>query len=244
MEPEAWAALLTLTALEIVLGVDNIVFLSILVGRLPPHQRQRTRILGLLLAIGTRIVLLLSLVWLMGLTQPLFRVLGNEVSGRDLILLAGGLFLLAKRTLEIPNALEGEEEIARGAGAPGFLSVLVQIALIDIVFSLDSVITAVGLAKHVPVRVLAIIIAVLVMMWAARPISEFVDSHPTVKMLALSFRVLIGVALIGEAMDFHLPKGYIYFPMAYALDVEMLNLRVRQARTPLALHKKAPSDGL
>jgi predicted tellurium resistance membrane protein TerC len=189
---------------------------------------------------GTRILLLLSLVWVMGLTESLFSVLGEPVSGRDLILLGGGLFLLAKSTMEIHHALEGAETGGQAAATAGFAAVLIQIALIDIVFSLDSVITAVGLAQHVPVMVLAIVIAVLVMMWAARPISEFVDAHPTVKMLALSFLVLIGVALIGEAMDFHIPKGYIYFAMAYALGVEMLNLKMRKARAPVELHKKAP----
>jgi len=240
LEPQAWVALVTLTALEIVLGIDNIIFISILVGRLPAQQRQRARILGLSLAMVTRILLLLSLVWVMGLTRPLFSVLGEEISGRDIILLGGGLFLLAKSTMEIHQALEGA---ASGGHAPvtaSFAGVLVQIALIDIVFSLDSVITAVGLAQHVPVMVLAIVIAVLVMMWAARPISDFVDAHPTVKLLALSFLVLIGVALIDEGLDFHVPKGYIYFAMAYALVVEMLNLKMRKARTPVELHKKAP----
>jgi predicted tellurium resistance membrane protein TerC len=240
LEPQAWVALLTLTALEIVLGIDNIVFISILVGRLPAQQRQRARILGLSLAMVTRILLLLSLVWVMGLTRPLFSVLGEEISGRDLILVGGGLFLLAKSTMEIHHALEGAESGGHTPAMASFAAVLVQIALIDIVFSLDSVITAVGLAQHVPVMVLAIIIAVLVMMWASRPISDFVDAHPTVKVLALSFLVLIGVALIGEGLDFHIPKGYIYFAMAYSLVVEMLNLRMRKARAPVELHKKAP----
>jgi predicted tellurium resistance membrane protein TerC len=239
-EPQAWVALITLTALEIVLGIDNIVFISILVGRLPAHQRQRARILGLSLAMIARILLLLSLVWVMGLTKPLFSVFAEEISGRDIILVAGGLFLLAKSTMEIHHALEGAESGGRAPAVASFASVLVQIALIDIVFSLDSVITAVGLAKHVPVMVLAIVIAVLVMMWAARPISDFVDAHPTVKVLALSFLVLIGVALIAEGLEFHIPKGYIYFAMAYALVVEMLNLKMRKARAPVELHKKAP----
>jgi len=239
-EPQAWVALVTLTALEIVLGIDNIIFISVLVGRLPPEQRQRARILGLALAMLSRILLLLSLVWVMGLTRPLFVLLGEEISGRDLILFGGGLFLLAKATMEIHQALEGAEGGGQAPAVASFAAVLVQIALIDIVFSLDSVITAVGLAKDVPVMVLAIVIAVLVMMWAARPISDFVDSHPTVKVLALSFLVLIGVALIGEGLDFHIPKGYIYFAMAYALVVEMLNLKMRKARAPVELHKKAP----
>jgi len=240
LEPQAWVALVTLTALEIVLGIDNIIFISILVGRLPAHQRQRARILGLSLAMVTRILLLLSLVWVMGLTRPLFSVFAEEISGRDIILFGGGLFLLAKSTMEIHQSLEGAESGGHGPAVASFAGVLVQIALIDIVFSLDSVITAVGLAQHVPVMVLAIIIAVLVMMWAARPISDFVDEHPTVKVLALSFLVLIGVALIGEGLDFHIPKGYIYFAMAYALVVEMLNLNMRKARAPVELHKKAP----
>ena len=240
LEPQAWVSLLTLTALEIVLGIDNIIFISILVGRLPAQQRQRARILGLGLAMLMRILLLLSLVWVMGLTRPLFSVFAEEISGRDIILLGGGLFLLAKSTMEIHHALEGADAGAHTPAAASFASVLVQIALLDLVFSLDSVITAVGLAQHVPVMVLAIVIAVLVMMWAARPISDFVDAHPTIKVLALSFLVLIGVALIGEGLDFHIPKGYIYFAMAYALVVEMLNMKMRKARAPVELHKKAP----
>ena len=240
VEPQAWVSLLTLTALEIVLGIDNIIFISILVGRLPVQQRQRARILGLSLAMLTRILLLLSLVWVMGLTRPLFSAFGEEISGRDIILLGGGLFLLAKSTMEIHHALEGADSTGQNPAPAGFVSVLVQIALLDIVFSLDSVITAVGLAGHVPVMVLAIVIAVLVMIWAARPISDFVDAHPTIKMLALSFLVLIGVALIGEGLDFHIPKGYIYFAMSYAVVVEMLNMKMRKARTPVELHKKAP----
>jgi len=241
LEPQAWVALLTLTALEIVLGIDNIIFISVLVGRLPAQQRQRARIIGLTLAMGTRILLLVSLVWVMGLTKPLFTVFAEEISGRDIILLAGGLFLLAKSTMEIHHALEGAEQDGQHASATaGFASILIQIALIDIVFSLDSVITAVGLAQHLPVMVMAIIIAVLVMMVAARPISDFVDTHPTIKVLALSFLVLIGVALVAEGLDFHFPKGYIYFGMAYALAVEMLNLKIRKARAPVELHKRTP----
>ena len=240
LEPEAWMALLTLTALEIVLGIDNIIFISVLVGRLPAHQRQRARIIGLTLAMVMRILLLLSLVWVMGLTRPLFTVLTEEISGRDLILFGGGLFLLAKSTMEIHHALEGAQQGTQRVAVAGFAATLIQIALIDIVFSLDSVITAVGMAQHVPVMVIAIVLAVLVMMWAARPISEFVDAHPTVKMLALSFLVLIGVALIAEALDLHIPKGYIYFAMAYSLVIEMLNLRLRRRSAPVALHKKAP----
>jgi predicted tellurium resistance membrane protein TerC len=238
--PEAWIALATLTTLEIVLGVDNIIFISILAGRLPAEQRQRARVLGLGLAMFTRIALLLSLAWMMRLTNPLFALFGHEVSGRDLILLGGGLFLLAKAVMEIHNALEGADEHALAqAGHAGFLATLVQIAVIDIVFSLDSVITAVGMVDEIPVMVLAIVIAVGVMMFAARPIGEFVDGHPTVKMLALSFLILVGVALIGEGFGMHIPKGYIYFAMAFSVAVEMLNLKLRR-RTPIRLHKELP----
>ena len=236
--PEAWIALATLTALEIVLGVDNIIFISILVGRLPPGERQRARVIGLGLAMFSRIALLLSLAWMMRLTNPLFSLLGHEVSGRDLILLGGGLFLLAKAVMEIHNALEGANEHQHDrAVQAGFLGVLVQIAIIDIVFSLDSVITAVGMVDHVPVMVLAIVIAVGVMMFAAKPIGDFVDDHPTVKMLALSFLILVGVALIGEGFAMHIPKGYIYFAMAFSVAVEMLNLKLRR-RAPIRLHKE------
>jgi predicted tellurium resistance membrane protein TerC len=235
--PEAWIALATLTALEIVLGVDNIIFLSIVVGRLPPEQRQNGRIIGLAFAMFTRILLLLALAWIMRLTVPLFSVLGQEISGRDLILIGGGLFLLGKSTQEIHGALEGTEESVQQAVRGGFLSVMIQVAVIDIVFSLDSVITAVGMAEHIAVMVLAIVIAVLVMMLASHPIGEFVDNHPTVKMLALSFLILVGVSLLGEGLDFHIPKGYIYFAMAFSVGVEMLNLRLRKKMTPVKLHK-------
>jgi len=236
--PEAWVALTTLTFLEIVLGVDNIIFISILVGRLPEEQRQRGRVLGLALAMGTRILLLLLLTWIMKLQATLFSVANVEISGRDLILIGGGLFLLAKATLEIHDSLEGEEH---ESGAPkkkvSFLSVIIQIGLIDIVFSLDSVITAVGMADHLAVMIIAIVIAVGVMMFAAGAIGRFVDDHPTIKMLALSFLTLIGVALIAEGIDVHIPKGYIYFAMAFSVVVEMLNLRVRRGR-PVQLKKK------
>jgi len=236
--PEAWVALTTLTFLEIVLGVDNIIFISILVGRLPEEQRQRGRVLGLALAMGTRILLLLLLTWIMKLQATLFSVLNVDISGRDLILIGGGLFLLAKATLEIHDSLEGEEH---EGGAPkkrvSFVSVIIQIGLIDIVFSLDSVITAVGMADHLAVMIIAIVIAVGVMMFAAGAIGRFVDNHPTIKMLALSFLVLIGVALIAEGIDVHIPKGYIYFAMAFSVIVEMLNLRVRRGR-PVQLKKK------
>jgi predicted tellurium resistance membrane protein TerC len=227
-DPNAWIALATLTALEIVLGIDNIIFISILVGRLPEHQRNLARRLGLGLAMVLRIALLLSLAWIMTLTAPLFAAFGEEISGRDLILLGGGLFLLWKSVHEIHNALEGEGE-AHAAAAATFASVLAQIAIIDIVFSLDSVITAVGMAEHVEVMVIAIVLAVAVMMFAARPIGEFVDRHPTIKMLALSFLLMIGFALIGEGLDFHVPKGYIYFAMAFSVAVELLNIRMRAA---------------
>lgn len=217
LQPEAWVALLTLSALEIVLGIDNIIFLSILVGRLPPERRQSARVLGLGLAMGSRIALLLSLTWLMSLTAPIVAVLGHEVSWRDVILIGGGAFLLAKATLEIHNSLEGEEEGPKAVQAASFGAVLVQIALIDIVFSLDSVITAVGLVQQVSIMVLAIVVAVLVMMVAAKPISDFIDTHPTVKMLALSFLIVVGVALIGEGFEFHIPRGYIYFAMAFSV---------------------------
>ena len=236
--PEAWIALTTLTLLEIVLGVDNIIFISILVGRLPEAQRQRARLLGLGFAMGTRILLLLLLTWIMRLQSTLFSVLNVDISGRDLILIGGGLFLLAKSTLEIHESLEGVEGGGHSAKQAGFVSVIIQIGLIDIVFSLDSVITAVGLADDVSVMIIAIVIAVGVMMFAAGAIGRFVDNHPTVKMLALSFLVPIGVALIAEGVDVHVPKGYIYFAMAFSVIVEMLNIRIRRGRQPLQLKKK------
>ena len=243
--PEAWLALATLTALEIVLGIDNIIFLTILVGRLPEHQRQRGRVIGLALAMGTRIALLLSLAWMMKLVAPWFIILGQEISGRDLILILGGLFLLFKSTMEIHEAVAGPEagepSLAGRAGA-GFLSIVVQIAIIDIVFSLDSVITAVGMVSQVPVMVIAIVLAVGVMMFAAKPIGDFVDTHPTIKMLALSFLVLIGFALVGEGLDLHIPKGYIYFAMAFSLGVEMVNMRMRAKAKPVELRKWMEED--
>jgi predicted tellurium resistance membrane protein TerC len=240
--PEAWIALATLTALEIVLGVDNIIFISILVGRLPAVQRPRARILGLTLAMGTRILLLLVLTWIMRLQTPLFTAFGAEISGRDLILIGGGLFLLAKATLEIHSSLEAAEHEEHEIRHAGFVSVIVQIGLIDIVFSLDSVITAVGLANDVIVMIIAIVLAVIVMMFAAGAVGKFVDEHPTIKMLALSFLVLIGVALIAEGADVHLPKSYIYFAMAFSVVVEMLNLRIRRGRSPVALKKRSGRD--
>jgi len=239
-DPHAWMALATLTALEIVLGVDNIIFISILCGRLPAAQRARARTLGLGFAMLTRLALLFSLTWLMSLTEPLFTI-GKEVSGRDLILIGGGLFLLWKSVHEIHNALEGnEDDPAAGAAVASFGAVIAQIAIIDIVFSLDSVITAVGLVDELEIMALAIIAAVGVMMFAAGPISRFVDDHPTIKMLALSFLMLIGIALIGEGWDLHIPKGYIYFAMAFSVGVEMLNLRMRSRMKALQLRKRGP----
>jgi predicted tellurium resistance membrane protein TerC len=243
-DPNAWIALATLTALEIVLGIDNIIFISILVGRLPQEQRDRARRLGLTLAMASRIALLLSLAWIMRLTEPLFTVVGTDISGRDLILIGGGLFLLWKSVHEIHNSLEGEAEAAADAGAAAratFGSVLVQIAIIDIVFSLDSVITAVGLADQIAVMVLAILISVAVMLFAAKSIGEFVDRHPTIKMLALSFLVLVGVTLIAEGLGTHVPKGYIYFAMAFSVAVEMINIRLRKRMVePVHLRKDLP----
>jgi len=227
---ESWAALVTLTVLEIVLGIDNIVFISILAGKLPAAKRRRARTLGLALAMGTRILLLLSLAWIMRLTQPLFTVGPQEISGRDLILLLGGMFLLWKSTHEIHERLEGEDEAARVAkGKATMSSVLTQIALLDIVFSLDSVITAVGMAKEVAIMVAAIVISVGIMMWASGPLGDFVERHPTIKMLALSFLLLIGMALVAEGFEQHIPKGYIYFAMGFSVFVEMLNLRAKHA---------------
>ncbi len=246
-DPQVWLAFATLTALEIVLGIDNIIFISILVGRLPKEQQARGRTIGLALAMLTRIALLLSITWVMGLSAELFSIAGRGVSGRDLILIGGGLFLLAKSTLEIHHSLEGEGEQQHEAkGRATFTSVITQIAIIDIVFSLDSVITAVGMADHVEVMIAAVIVAVLVMMFLAGPISNFVDRHPTIKMLALSFLILIGIALIGEGLGFHIPKGYIYFAMAFSVLVEMLNIQVRKrltkAEPPVKLRKKVEEE--
>ena len=227
-DPNAWIALATLTALEIVLGVDNIIFISILAGKLPKAQQSRARRLGLGLAMGTRILLLLSIAWVIRLTNPLFTVLGQEISGRDIILIIGGLFLLAKSTHEMHDKLEGEENEEGHRVAASFGAVLIQIALLDIVFSLDSVITAVGMADDVGVMITAVVIAVGFMMFSARAVGDFVERHPTVKMLALSFLLLIGVSLIAEGFDVHIPKGYIYFAMAFSVFVEMLNLRLKK----------------
>lgn len=237
--PEAWVALATLTALEIVLGIDNIIFISILVGRLPEHQREFGRRVGISLAMLTRLGLLFSIAWVMGLKETWFSVLGHEISGRDVILITGGLFLLFKSTHEIHNSLEGVEETASTPAVAGLGSVLVQIAVLDIVFSLDSVITAVGLVDHVSIMAIAIIIAVAIMLLAAKSIGDFVDRHPTIKILALSFLILVGVTLIVEGFDVHVPKGYIYFAMAFSVVVEMLNIRMRKkAAVPVKLHKQ------
>jgi predicted tellurium resistance membrane protein TerC len=236
LDPAIWISFLTLTFLEIVLGIDNIIFLSILVSKLPRELQPRGRILGLGFAMVTRIGLLFSLVWLIGLTAPWFTVVGEEISGRDLILFAGGLFLLIKSVNEIHGALEGVEQgHANVKLRTSVLSVAIQIGLVDIVFSLDSVLTAVGLANDLPVMVAAIVIAVLVMMFLARPIHEFIEQHPTIKMLALSFLILIGIALIGESLDFHIPKGYLYFAMAFSVGVEMINIKLRQRGKPVDL---------
>ncbi len=236
--PEAWIALGTLAALEIVLGIDNIIFISILVGRLPEKQRAFARRVGLGLAMVARLALLFSISWVMGLTEPWFSIFGHEISGRDVILIGGGLFLLAKATHEIHNSLEGIEDTGRAVVVAGLGMTLVQIAVLDIVFSLDSVITAVGLVDQVSIMAIAIIAAVGVMLVAAEPIGNFVDRHPTIKILALSFLILVGVTLMVEGFDVHVPKGYIYFAMAFSVAVEMINIRMRRRHVePVKLHK-------
>ena len=239
-DPNAWAALLTLTVLEIVLGIDNVIFISILAGRLPKDQQARARFLGLAVAMISRIALLFSISWVMRLTNTLFVVAGQDISGRDLILLLGGLFLMAKATHEIHNKLEANEHEAEGGAAAATMAgVLFQILLLDLVFSLDSVITAVGMADEISIMVIAVVAAVVLMMVLAGSISSFVDTHPTVKILALSFLLLIGVMLVAESFDQHIPKGYIYFAMAFSVFVEMINLRIRsKRREPVKLHKK------
>jgi predicted tellurium resistance membrane protein TerC len=235
--PESWIALLTLTVLEIVLGIDNIIFISILSGKLPAEQQQRARTVGLSLATITRVLLLLSLTWVMSLTEPLFSIFSHDVSGRDLILILGGLFLIFKSTKEIHEKLEGEEGHASVKVKPKFSGIIFQILLLDIVFSLDSVITAVGMAQHIEIMIAAVVIAVGVMIVASGAISRFVEAHPTVKMLALSFLLLIGVNLIAEGFHQHIPKGYVYFAMAFSVFVEMLNLRMRTKKSaPVKLH--------
>jgi len=242
-DPEVWISFLTLTFLEIVLGIDNIIFLSILVSKLPKELQPRGRVLGLAFAMVTRIGLLFSLTWLMSLTAPLFSILGGEISGREIILFAGGLFLLVKSVNEIHDALEGAEAVHGEVRLrTRLLAVAIQIGLIDIVFSLDSVLTAVGLADHLPVMVAAIVLAVFVMMFLARPIHEFIERHPTIKILALAFLILIGIALIAESLEFHIPKGYLYFSMAFSVVVEMINIRMRRRGKPVDLHDRDLPD--
>ncbi len=242
-DPNAWVAFLTLTALEIVLGVDNVVFISILAGKLPPEKRAKARQVGLGLAMFMRIALLLAISWVIGLTAPLFNIVNQEISGRDLILLVGGLFLLAKSTHEMHGQLEGEEGHASAKVAASFGAVIFQILLLDIVFSLDSVITAVGMADDIGVMIAAVVIAVGFMMFFAGKISSFVEKHPTVKMLALSFLLLIGMSLIAESFDLHIPKGYIYFAMAFSLFVEVINMKLRKrSKDPVQLHKPYTPD--
>jgi predicted tellurium resistance membrane protein TerC len=240
--PETWVALATLTLLEIVLGIDNVIFISILVQRLPAEVRDRARLIGLGLAMGMRILLLLTISWIIGLTQPLFEIVDRPISVRDLILIGGGLFLLWKATTEIHESLEGEEAHAPTASSATLGGVLIQIVLLDIVFSLDSVLTAVGMVDEVPIMIAAVIIAVGVMLFASGPLARFVHAHPTVKMLALSFLLLIGVTLIADGLGFHIPKEYIYAAMAFSVFVEALNLRARQRRTPLELRPTFVKD--
>ncbi len=239
-DPQAWIAFLTLVLLELVLGVDNVIFISILAGKLPPQEQARARTTGIMLAIGTRILLLLSLSWIIGLTAPLFSVFSYPISGRDLILIIGGLFLIGKSTHEIHEKLEGEENHAVNGGekriGPSFASVIIQILLLDVVFSLDSVITAVGMVDQLAVMIAAVVVSACAMVFLAGAISDFVNRHPTVKMLALSFLLLIGFTLIVEGLHQHIPKGYIYFAMAFSVFVEMLNLRLKKAgRNPVQL---------
>jgi len=235
---EGLLALVTLTFLEVILGVDNVIFISILAGKLPHATQARARRTGLFVAMFMRILLLISIAWVIRLTAPLFTVLDNEISGRDLILIAGGLFLLAKSTLEIHEGLEGAEHHRDGRAAASFGSVIVQIMLLDIVFSLDSVITAVGMAKDLEIMIAAVVLAVVIMMVTAGPISRFVQQHPTVKILALSFLLLIGISLVGDGLDMHIPKGYVYFAMGFSMFVEAINLRLRGKSAPVKLHEK------
>jgi predicted tellurium resistance membrane protein TerC len=238
-DPQGWIALLTLLGLEIVLGIDNVVFISILAGKLPRDQQQKARLIGLGLAMFLRIALLFSLSWVIRLTAPMFAVMGHGVSGRDLILLGGGLFLIAKSTHEIHSRLEGEDGHASAKAKSSLVSVIIQILLLDIVFSLDSVITAVGMVENISIMISAVVVAVIFMMFFAKPISNFVDRHPTFKMLALSFLLLIGLTLIAEGWHRHIPKGYIYFAMAFSFFVEMMNMRLRKEKGhPLKLHTR------
>ena len=241
-DPQAWIAFLTLVALEIVLGIDNIIFISILSGKLPAEQQPRARFIGLSLALIIRVLLLFSLSWVIGLTAPLFTVLSQEISGRDIILLAGGLFLLGKATFEIHESLEGEEGHASRSVKASFVSVIIQIIILDAVFSLDSVITAIGMVEEVWIMISAVVVAIAFMMFFAAPVGAFVAKHPTIKMLALSFLLLIGMTLIVEAFDVHVPKGYIYFAMGFSVFVELLNLRLRKKSSPVNLHERYSPD--
>lgn len=241
-DPQIWIAFLTLTVLELVLGIDNVIFISILSGKLPKDQQPRARFIGLTLALVMRVLLLLSLSWIIGLTEPLFNVWGKAISGRDLVLLLGGLFLIAKSTHEIHGSLEGEEGAGSKKVYSSFASVIVQITLLDIVFSLDSVITAVGMVNNIWIMVSAVVISIVAMMLFAGPIGSFVQRHPTIKMLALSFLLLIGVTLVGEGLGQHIPKGYIYFAMAFSVLVEVLNMRLRKKSEPVHLHNAYADD--
>ncbi len=236
LTPDGLIALVTLTVLEVVLGIDNVIFISILAGKLPKKDQEKARRIGLMAAMGMRILLLMSIAWIVRLTAPLFTAAGHPISGRDLILIIGGLFLLFKATREIHDKLEGEDGHVSASVAPTLAAVITQIMLLDIVFSLDSVITAVGMADDLSVMVTAVIIAVAIMMFAARPVSEFVDNHPTVKVLALSFLLLIGCSLVAEGFGAHIPKGYIYFAMGFSVFVEMINLRVSKKGKAVKLH--------
>ncbi|MEI6351335.1 MAG: TerC family protein [Verrucomicrobiota bacterium] len=238
-DPQTWLSLATLTFLEIVLGIDNVIFISILSGKVPAAQQDKARKLGLSFALITRVLLLCTLAWLVGLTEPFFTVLGHGISGKDLILILGGLFLIGKSTHEIHGSLEGcEPEEAAGGGKAAMSAVVVQIALIDIVFSLDSVITAVGIAQHLSVMIAAVVLAMIVMLWLSGAISDFVSRHPTLKMLALSFLLLIGAVLVADGFGQHIPRGYIYFAMAFSVCVELLNIKIRAKRKPVHLHSR------
>ncbi|MCI5224865.1 MAG: TerC family protein, partial [Candidatus Electrothrix sp. AR4] len=242
-DPQTWIAFSTLVILELVLGVDNIIFISIMAGKLPVHEQGRARTTGILLAVGSRILLLLSLSWIIGLTEPIFSVFGHAIAGRDIILILGGLFLLGKSTHEIHQKLEGEEDhVTTSRSGPSFKSVIIEILLLDVVFSLDSVITAVGMVDRLAIMIAAVIVASIVMVFSAKPIGDFVNRHPTVKMLALSFLLLIGFTLIVEGLHQHIPKGYIYFAMAVSMFVEMLNLRLKKARVQPVHLRRAYSD--
>ena len=243
LSPEAWIAFATLTALELVLGIDNIIFISILVDRLPAQQREIARKLGLAMAMFMRIGLLLVLAWIIGLVAPLFTILDQAISGRDLILIAGGLFLVWKSTTEIHHAIEGAETTTQAKASAAFSSVILQIMVVDLVFSLDSIITAVGMVDDVRIMISAVVASVALMMVFAKPIGQFVSEHPTVKMLALSFLVVVGMVLVAEGFDHHVPKGYVYFAMAFSLTVELLNIRLRKRGTPASLHgSRIPGD--